>query len=250
MEEIMLFIILIILVIAFLKAYGIMILIGTLAFIAFRWVYNKTPNAKKNKKIREKEAEEKQKQKDIKRQILEEKSLFLLKQAQTKREQEKQEEIKRENERVYIRDADQQSSSYEYDCIGHPNATLAIRYGIANLKKEVKEYWYHGKRGEKMRNPDRDTISIVPANTIQLQKIRKVKDDPEGSHYLAKLVDFGNREVVVVIKPGTEYVQTFYPKSEDWFKKYADLELVLKDNKTFDLKELAHFHVQKVVINS
>jgi hypothetical protein len=45
-------------------------------------------------------------------------------------------------------------------------------------------------------------------------------------------------------------VQTFYPISEDWFKKYADLELVLKDNKTFSLKELANFHVQKVVINS
>ncbi len=156
-------------------------------------------------------------------------------------------EIKRH---IDWRDGDSQYKPYIYDCIGHPNATLAIRYGIANLKKEVKEYWYHGKGGEKMRNSDRDTISIVPASTIQLQKIRKVKSDAEGSHYLAKLTDFGNREVIVVIKPRTEYVQTFYPMSEDWFKKYADLELVLKDNKTFDLKELAHFHVQKVVINS
>jgi hypothetical protein len=148
------------------------------------------------------------------------------------------------------RDGDSQDKPYIYNCIGHPNATLAIRYGIANLKKEVKEYWYHGRGGEMMRNPDRDTTSIVPADTIQLQKVKKVKDDPEGSHYLAKLIDFGNREAIVVIKPGTEYVQTFYPKSEDWFKKYADLELVLKDNSTFSLKELANFHVQKVVINS
>ncbi len=151
---------------------------------------------------------------------------------------------------IDLRDGASQNSPYTYKCVGHPNATLAIRYGIANLKKEVKEYWYHGKGGEKMKNPDRDTISIVPADTIQLQKIRKVKDDPEGTHYLAKLTDFGNREVIVVIKPSTEYVQTFYPMSEDWFKKYADLELVLKDNSTFKLKELAHFHVQKVVINS
>jgi hypothetical protein len=160
------------------------------------------------------------------------------------------EEKRIEDERIYHRDADSQESPYTYECVGHPNATLAIRYGIANLKKEIKEYWYKGKGGVKQRNPDRDTSSLVPAVTIQLQKVRKVKDDPEGSHYLAKLVDFGNREVIVVIKPGTEYVQTFYPKSEDWFKKYADLELVLKDNKTFELKELANFHVQKVVINS
>jgi hypothetical protein len=155
-----------------------------------------------------------------------------------------------EKKRTDWRDAEVQIKPYRYDCAGHPNATLAIRYGIANLKKEIKEYWYHGRGGEKMRNPDRDTIIIVPATTIRLQKNKKVKDDPEGSHYLAKLTDFGNREVIVVIKPGTEYVQTFYPISEDWFKKYADLELVLKDNKTFSLKELANFHVQKVVINS
>jgi hypothetical protein len=128
------------------------------------------------------------------------------------------------------RDADNQELPYIYKCNGHPNVTLAIRYGVANLQTDGHKYW--------------------AANKIQLQKIKKVKDDPEGSHYLAKLTNFGNREVVVVIKPGTEYVQTFYPKSEDWFKKYADLELVLKDNKTFDLKELANFHVQKVVINS
>jgi hypothetical protein len=148
--------------------------------------------------------------------------------------------------RIEHRDADSQSSPYEYQCTGHPNATLAIRYGIANLKKEVTEYWYHGKGGEMMRNPDRDRIRFVPVDTIQLQKIKRIKDN----HYLAKLTDFGNREVIVVMQLGTEYVQTFYPISEDWFKKYADLELVLKDNKTFSLKELANFHVQKVVINS
>ena len=91
---------------------------------------------------------------------------------------------------------------------------------------------------------------LVKKSFINLQKVKLVKDDPEGSHYLAKLVDFGNREVIVVIKPGTEYVQTFYPISDSWFNKYADLELTLKDNKTFSLKELANFYVQKIIIGS
>jgi len=140
----------------------------------------------------------------------------------------KQERIKLENERIEHRDSDSQDKPYLYECKGHPNVTLAIRHGIANLSN----------------------IKNVPADTIKLQKVKKIKDDPEGSHYLAKLIDFGNRKVIVVIEPGTEYVKTFYPMSEDWFNKYADLELVLKDNSTFSLKELANFHVQKVVINS
>lgn len=163
-----------------------------------------------------------------------------------------QERIKLEKERIEHRDADSQDKPYEYECKGHPNVTLAIRYGIANLKKEVKEYWYHGRGGEKMRNPDRDTISIVPADTIRLQKIEKIKSDSEASHYLARLTDFGNRKVIVCIQNHSETVKTFYPNPDypDWGERYADLESALKDNPTFSLKELANFHIQKVVINS
>ena len=134
-----------------------------------------------------------------------------------------------EMERIKKRDADTQASPYQYECKGHPNITLAIRYGIANLKA--------------------DNELAGEAKFIKLQKIKKIKDNAEGNHYLAKLVDFGNREVVVIIKLGSEYVQTFYPISESWFNKYANLEQILKDNKTFSLKELANFHVQKVIID-
>ncbi|MEI7840687.1 MAG: hypothetical protein WCJ11_09325 [Methylococcaceae bacterium] len=174
----------------------------------------------------------------------------LAKESKERLEKWQKEQAEKKQKHIDWRDGDFQEKPYIYECKGHPNATLAIRYGIANLERQVKEYWYYGKGGVQERNYDRDKISFVPADTIQLQKIKKVKDDPEGNHYFAKLTDFGNREVIVVIKSGTEFVQTFYPMSESWFKKYGDLENVLKDNKTFSLKELAHFHVQKVVINS
>ena len=51
-----------------------------------------------------------------------------------KREQERILEI----ERIEKRDANNQNSPYQYECKGHPNATLAIRYGIANLQADNK----------------------------------------------------------------------------------------------------------------
>ena len=148
-----------------------------------------------------------------------------------------------EQRRFAHRDADFQEVPYIYGCVGHPNATLAIRYGIANQKKEVKEYWYSGKGGVQERNPDRDKIYYKPAETIKLRKINRI----ETNHYLAELTEFGNRRVRVVIERGTEMVKTFYPLDNAWFERHKDLETTLKNNKTFTLKELAMLHVQKTV---
>jgi hypothetical protein len=61
------------------------------------------------------------------------------------------------------------------------------------------------------------------------------------------LSDFRDRKARAIIEAGTEYVKTFYPLDDEWFKKYADLEETLKGNNSFTLKELAIFHVQKTV---
>lgn len=148
-----------------------------------------------------------------------------------------------EQQRIAHRDADTQTTPYRYRCIGHPNVTLAIRYGIANMKKEIKEYWYYGKGGEQIRSPDRDKIVYLPADSILVQKIKRIHED----RFLAELPDFGNRTVVVVIENGSESVKTFYPLDESWFARHSDLEQTLKDNKTFTLKELAKFHVEKTI---
>ena len=141
-----------------------------------------------------------------------------------KKEAEARDQREEEAERIKHRDADSQTSAYEYSCVGHPNNTLAIRYGIANLE-----------RNENGR--------FVPSNLIALRKLEKLKEH----HYLAVLPDYGNRRVRVVIEPGTEEVKTFYPLDDDWFHKHADIERTLKDNKTFTLKQLAMLHAQKVI---
>ena len=136
------------------------------------------------------------------------------------------EEAQTRARRVAHRDADSQTTPYDYQCVGHPNRTLALRYGIANLQ----------------RDPDNHR-RMVPNDRIRLRKVKRLLND----HHLAELPDFGNREVRVVIEHGTEIVKTFYPLHEDWFGKHRDLELVLKENKTFTLKDLAMLHVQKTV---
>lgn len=141
-----------------------------------------------------------------------------------KEEAEAKAEREAEAERIKQRDADFQTSPYEYRCVGHPNNTLAIRYGIANLERNNNGH-------------------LAPSSAIVLRKLEKLKDD----HYLAELTDYGNRKVRVVIEPGTEDIKTFYPLSDGWFRKHADLEETLKDNKTFTLKELAMLHAQKVI---
>lgn len=153
-------------------------------------------------------------------------------------------EIRRkELERQQHRDADRQESSYAYQIGQHGNESLAIRYGIANQERKVKEYWYYSKGGERTRNPDRDKVHFEPATTIRLQKTQQLGKDL----YEVLLTDYRNRKAKAIIVVGTEYVKTFYPFEENWFEKHADLEKTLKGNGTFSLKELATFHVQKTV---
>jgi len=124
--------------------------------------------------------------------------------------------------RVKLRDADIQDLAYTYQCVGHPNATLALRFGIANQA---------------------NNSNYAASKTIRLRKIERL----DACTYIAQLPDFADRKVKVVIEEGSEYVKTFLPLNTSWFTIHADLELVLKDNKTFTLKELAMLHVQKTV---
>ena len=156
---------------------------------------------------------------------------------------------KREKEEIYKlkraqrRDSDQQTYPYIYKIGKHGNESLAVRYGIANQKKNVKEYWYYIKGGAKKRNPDRDIISYVDSNTIRLQKTNKVGDD----RFEVQLTDHRNRRAIAIIEVGTEYVKTFYPLRDSWFNENLDLEQTLKGNGSFTLKELATFHVNRIV---
>lgn len=142
------------------------------------------------------------------------------------------------------RDGDHQSEPYVYRVGQHANEALAIRYGIANQQRRVKEYVYYTKGGEERKNPDRDKIYFEPAKSIKVRKTRKIRDDV----YAVELSDYRNRPAVAVIEVGTEYIKTFLPLDETrWFEEQADLELTLKGNGTFSLKELARFHVDKAV---
>ena len=163
-----------------------------------------------------------------------------------KREHQQQQEIwslALERERLEHRDSDVQDVPYSYEIGKHANEALAIRYGIANLEKKTKEYWFFAKGGERKRNPERDTYYYEPANTIRLRKLRKIGE----SKYLVAMEKFRDRQAVAIIEKGTEFVKTFYPMDESWFKLHADLELTLKGNGSFSLKELATFHIQKAV---
>lgn len=126
------------------------------------------------------------------------------------------EEIQRQN----FRDADVQDVPYTYQIDTHGNESLAIRYGIANM-----------------------TVSNRQSEIIRLQKRRKLKEDK----YEVLLSDFRDRPAIVIIEPGTEFVKTFYQLDEIWFKEHKELELTLKGNGSFTLKELATFHVLKAV---
>lgn len=151
-------------------------------------------------------------------------------------------EMQLEHERW--RDGDQQSQPYNYKVGQHANEALAIRYGIANQERRVKEYVYYAKGGEERRNPDRDKIYFEPAKSIKVRKTRKIRDNV----YAVELSDYRNRPAIAVIEVGTEYIKTFLPLDEArWFEEQADLELTLKGNGTFSLKELARFHVDKAV---
>ena len=163
--------------------------------------------------------------------------------ARAKKELEEAERRREELERQRHRDADQQVTPYTYKIGKHGNESLAIRYGIANQERKVKEYWYYAKGGEQKRNPSRDRVLYEPANAIRLQKTRRISKDL----YEVLLTDFRDRKARAVIEPGADYVKTFYPLDDDWFVKNSDLEEALKGNNSFTLKELATFHIQKAV---
>jgi hypothetical protein len=157
----------------------------------------------------------------------------------------KQTEKDEELARQWHRDSDQQDWPYTYQIGKHGNESLAIRYGIANQEKKVKEYWYPVQGGEMIRNPDRDSFYYEDRSTIKLRKARKVGKDL----YEVLLTDYRDRPAKALIETGTEYVKTFYPLDDSWFKKHEELELTLKGNNSFTLKELATFHVQKIISN-
>lgn len=125
------------------------------------------------------------------------------------------------------RDAETQDTPYRYQIGRHGNVTLAIRCGIANYRYARSGQGYEPKEEQ---------------DFILVQKVSKVATDK----YLAKLPDFSDRLVQVIIEPGTEFVKTFYPLDENkWFQKYGQLEQVIKDNKLYSIAELAKLHVEK-----
>ncbi len=217
----------------------------TLLRIIIRGAYHAiNPDAKRayiERKARE--AKEHKKRKELEEIQASEKRAREKAEAKAKEEQEVLEKRRKELEHRQHRDGDQQATPYTYKIGKHGNESLAIRYGIANQERKIKEYWYHAKGGERKRNPDRDKFFDEPANTIRLQKTKKIGE----SLYEVLLTDFRDRKARAVIEPGTEYVKTFYPLEDNWFLKHADLETTLKGNNSFTLKELATFHVQKTV---
>lgn len=190
------------------------------------------------KKAKEKEQQDKKREEEEAREALR-------REEEEAREALRIEEWRRKEKEQLQQEMDQDAHlhPYEYRVERHANESLAIRYGIANQVKRTKEYWYYGRGGERKRNPERDRFYFEPAKIIKLQKTRRVK----GDLYEVLLTDFRDRKARAIIEPGTDYVKTFYPLSDDWFVKHADLEETLKGNGSFSLKELATFHVQKAI---
>ena len=122
-----------------------------------------------------------------------------------------------------------QADAFSFKCWGHPNRTLAMRYGLLNQS-------HAGGR-------------LIENDTIQLIKQGYVKGFEDRGHYWAKLVDFDNTKVRVVIDEGADYINTFYPINDrEWFDNYAPVERILKNAEAFSLKELAKYHLDLVVI--
>jgi len=217
----------------FIFFYVVLPIIGfSILYVVIRGIYHAfNPEAKRAYLERKaKEAEENRKKKEQEEA-----------EVKAKKEREEAEKRRKEFERQQHRDGDQQATPFTYQIGKHGNESLAIRYGIANQERKVKEYWYHAQGGEQKRNPDRDKVFYEPAGTIRLQKTKKVGEDL----YEVLLTNFRDRKARAIIEVGTEYVKTFYPLNDSWFEKHADLEETLKGNNSFTLKELATFHVQK-----
>lgn len=257
MDKIILFLVIIGLISSLLKGvvgvivglflYVVLPVIGAIIlFLVFRWIYHLfNPDAKKaylERKTREAESRVIRERQEAEKQKME----FNIQQHRDADQQNNFCQKMADTEKFNIqqhRDADQQTTPYTYKLGKHGNESLAIRYGIANQERKVKQYWYNAKGGEQKRNPDRDKVYYEPAGAIRLQKTKKVSKDL----YEVLLTDFRDRRARAIIEVGTEYVKTFYPLDDSWFEKNADLEETLKGNNSFTLKELATFHVQKTV---
>jgi hypothetical protein len=161
--------------------------------------------------FREYQYEKSEKEQNIRQEIAEKEKI----QYEIERQKE-QENLKKKK-----RDADYQNSPFIYEIGTDANEALAIRYGIANTQSD----------------------KTTPSSTIKLQKFKRIQDN----HYEVLLTDYRDRKARAVIEPGTNYVKTFYPMEKKWFEEQGQLEVTLKGNGTFTLKELATFHVQKTV---
>lgn len=161
------------------------------------------------------------------------------------------EEYARNEERIKLRDAEVQDKPYQYEIGKHANQTLAIRYGLANNTVQTEPYFYYAKGGVKKRNKDRDKKKIVDSKTITLRKIKPLQTQ---NHYLVELTNFKKKKAIAIHVKGEEFIRTFYPlnpttneEDKDWWRRNPELERALKDNRSFNLKELATFHVEKTV---
>ena len=143
-----------------------------------------------------------------------------------KRKNEKNGRLKAEEDRIkaeidkaealrILRDADTQKDPYEYKIGRHANETLALRYGLVNA------------------------IGREEMDTIKARKLSKLKQN----FYEVELPEFGNRKVIAVIEPGTDYVKTFYPTSDEWFTTHGQLEAKLKNNSGLSLSDIAKYHI-------
>ena len=157
------------------------------------------------------------------------------------------EDIQKELERFYkkdeLRDSETQEKPYKYEVGQHANEALAIRYGIVNNKKTIEKGYVYERGGEKVHAPEKDRTKYVPSKNIRLRKLKKL----EENKFEVELTEFGNRKAVAIHEIGTEYIKTFYPLDESWFEEQKALELVLKNNGAFTLKELAKFHVDAII---
>ena len=142
-----------------------------------------------------------------------------------------------------LRDADIQDKAYKYEIGQHANEALALRYGLVNNKKIIERGYVYERGGEKVHAPEKDKTRYVPAANIRVQKIEKLG----ANKFRVKLPDFGNREAVAIHEKGTNYIKTFYPLDDTWFEENINLELALKNNSAFTLKELAKFHVDAII---
>ena len=136
-----------------------------------------------------------------------------------------------ERKRQAERDLDTHFGPVMYEVGRHANETLALRYGIANVKNS------------------KDTSG---KSKIYLRKIKGLDTEPNA--FLVELTDFRNRRAIAIHEQGKPYIPTFFPldvTTEDvdksWFKRNRELELVLKGNSTMSIKEIAKFHIEKTV---